>query len=321
METIFDKDRLLQDETVTIGAWLYEGGERQSDLHVIGGEPIADAIVTADIVHPDGNDTTTVTFQNIGEGEYACAFTNTNKPGSYKFIIKASKFDASINDRKILSQSEHSIFVTLPLVGEIDEIKNLIAGLEDSAFKPKADKRKKSFEYKLDVIQKMIDNENYQDAIEKLQNDILTKIDGFHGGDPDDDWIIDEVAQNDVYQKVVNLILILEGLNKKAEAESESDQSLLPTKFDLEQNYPNPFNPYTDIRFHLPQETRVTLRIYNILGQLITTVVDELKPAGSYSVRWEGRDDHNVLVGSGVYFYRIETESGFIQARKMLYIK
>jgi len=84
----------------------------------------------------------------------------------------------------------------------------------------------------------------------------------------------------------------------------------LPRRFVLEQNYPNPFNASTTIRYHLPavshQRSAVSLKIYNILGRQVKTLVDEKQPAGNFRVLWDGRDNSGRDVSSGVYFCRLE---------------
>jgi len=96
--------------------------------------------------------------------------------------------------------------------------------------------------------------------------------------------------------------------------------SLLPRVFLLTQNYPNPFNPSTTITYDLPAETEVVLRIFNIRGQLVRTLVNEIQPAETYQVTWDGRDSRGVPVPSGVYLYRLMagTES---KTRKMVILK
>ncbi|MDL1893681.1 choice-of-anchor D domain-containing protein [Sphingobacteriales bacterium CHB3] len=94
----------------------------------------------------------------------------------------------------------------------------------------------------------------------------------------------------------------------------------LPTTFALEQNYPNPFNPSTTIRYALPAESKVTLKVFNILGQEVEQLVAAVQPAGFYDVRWDAR------VATGVYLMRIEAtptsgSPAFIQVRKMLLMK
>ena len=95
----------------------------------------------------------------------------------------------------------------------------------------------------------------------------------------------------------------------------------IPTTFELQANYPNPFNPSTTIQFGVPRNADVALVIYNVLGQRIRTLVDhEQRSAGRYSVVWDGRDDGGSSVGSGMYFYRLETGQVAL-VKKMLMLK
>jgi hypothetical protein len=89
-----------------------------------------------------------------------------------------------------------------------------------------------------------------------------------------------------------------------------------PSSFSLDQNYPNPFNPSTSISFSLASPMRATLRIYNLLGQEVATLVDGQKNAGSYKVTFDARE-----LSSGIYFYRLSTSDGLSIARKMLLLK
>ncbi len=97
---------------------------------------------------------------------------------------------------------------------------------------------------------------------------------------------------------------------------------ILPTSFALNQNYPNPFNPVTHIVFDIPANwtASVTLRIYNVQGQLVQTLVDGYLPAGRHEIIWNGRDTAGQPLSSGVYFYQFI--SGEIKAaRKMQMVK
>jgi photosystem II stability/assembly factor-like uncharacterized protein len=89
----------------------------------------------------------------------------------------------------------------------------------------------------------------------------------------------------------------------------------IPTSFYLFQNYPNPFNPVTTIRYGLPANFNIKIKIYDILGRLVTQLVNETQPAGNYSVNFDGS-----AYASGVYFYTIETPD-FIQSKKMVLLK
>ncbi len=80
-----------------------------------------------------------------------------------------------------------------------------------------------------------------------------------------------------------------------------------PSEFRLSQNYPNPFNPTTNIQYILPEQSTVSIRVYSMLGQEITTLVSEVQRQGAYSVSWNGTNSLGVFVASGTYVYRLET--------------
>ncbi|MCK5051832.1 MAG: T9SS type A sorting domain-containing protein, partial [Candidatus Cloacimonetes bacterium] len=87
-------------------------------------------------------------------------------------------------------------------------------------------------------------------------------------------------------------------------------------------NYPNPFNPTTTISFNLTTEnTKLTeIKIYNIKGQKIKTLISAQLSAGQHSVIWDGKDSNDKQVGSGIYFYKMKT-SNFQQTKKMILLK
>ncbi|MHB1049089.1 MAG: T9SS type A sorting domain-containing protein [Bacteroidota bacterium] len=101
----------------------------------------------------------------------------------------------------------------------------------------------------------------------------------------------------------------------------KTKNDIVPVVFALYQNFPNPFNPSTTIRYGLPSASRVTLKIYNILGQQIAEIVNQEQSEGIYEVQW------NANVATGLYFYRIEAASvsdpdhTFTQLKKMLVLK
>jgi len=82
-----------------------------------------------------------------------------------------------------------------------------------------------------------------------------------------------------------------------------------PTRFWLEQNYPNPFNPRTSIPFYLEENSPVTIKILNVLGQEVTTLLDQKLSAGKHVIEWNGMDKNGTSVPSGVYFYQVKTRS------------
>jgi hypothetical protein len=98
------------------------------------------------------------------------------------------------------------------------------------------------------------------------------------------------------------------------------DSDGIPLGFELRQNYPNPFNAMTTIEIGLPYGSRVTLEIYNLLGQRVRTLVDERLGRGRHAIGWTGQDAGGHLVASGVYFYRL-TAGDVVESKKMVFIR
>ncbi len=94
----------------------------------------------------------------------------------------------------------------------------------------------------------------------------------------------------------------------------------LPDSYSLRQNYPNPFNPVTTIDFQIPTASHVRLEVYNVLGQRIKTLINNVLSRNRYSAEWNGDNDHGNKVSTGIYFYRLQTEK-FVDTKKMMLIK
>src|SRR5690606_27853451 len=92
--------------------------------------------------------------------------------------------------------------------------------------------------------------------------------------------------------------------------------SQIPNSFSLSQNYPNPFNPSTNIGFEIPTKQKMSLKIYNIIGQSVAVLVDDLLSAGKYNYAFDASS-----LPSGVYFYKLTAGNEFSQTKKMLLIK
>jgi hypothetical protein len=133
-----------------------------------------------------------------------------------------------------------------------------------------------------------------------------------HSGDrPTDDNVVDN---NDTTG---------DDVSRDQDSTSDGNQSVvdpseevLPDVWALGQNYPNPFNPTTTIEFSMPQAAGVTVRVYNVLGQVVKTLVNGTLPPGIHRVQWDATDDTGAGVTSGLYIYRMETEA--FQATKTL---
>ncbi len=101
----------------------------------------------------------------------------------------------------------------------------------------------------------------------------------------------------------------------KFEYSDEVEIMLIPTIFELVQNYPNPFNPTTKIKYRLPASSKVTLKIYNVLGNEVITLLDDEKEAGTYEFIFNAGD-----YSSGVYIYSLQAGS-FVETKKMVLMK
>lgn len=97
----------------------------------------------------------------------------------------------------------------------------------------------------------------------------------------------------------------------------EENDATYPKQFLLQQNYPNPFNPGTVIRYAISDLQFVTLKVYDLLGKEVATLVNEEKPAGSYNVEFNRQ---NLQLSSGVYFYRL-CAGDFVETKKMILLK
>ena len=94
-----------------------------------------------------------------------------------------------------------------------------------------------------------------------------------------------------------------------------------PEAFALANNYPNPFNPATTIKYALPEASSVTLEIYNVVGQVVRTLVADHQNAGRYVVQWDATNESGHSLSSGIYFYRLEAGGEFLEVKKMLLLK
>jgi hypothetical protein len=100
----------------------------------------------------------------------------------------------------------------------------------------------------------------------------------------------------------------------------DDNDNPIPEKFNLYYNYPNPFNPETHIKFHLPSEARVSLSIYNVLGEEIKQLLNETRLSGEYEITWNGTDNKGDSVPSGIYFITM-TANKYSKTIKSLLIK
>ena len=91
-------------------------------------------------------------------------------------------------------------------------------------------------------------------------------------------------------------------------------------QYALHQNYPNPFNPITTLRYDIPENSMVTITIYDMVGREVYTIMNEVQNAGYKSIVWDATNNYGQAVSAGIYLYQIKTDA-FVQTKKMILLK
>jgi len=131
------------------------------------------------------------------------------------------------------------------------------------------------------------------------------------------DWTVYALDSTDTLEaENAPFSLIVNGEN----ALSAYKEELIPAQYALHQNYPNPFNPVTTVRYDLPENSLVTITIYDMLGKEISTIVNEYQDAGYKSIVWNATNDYGQSISAGIYIYQIKTKD-FVQTKKMILLK
>ncbi len=140
------------------------------------------------------------------------------------------------------------------------------------------------------------------DTTVRVMNDVNNQMYSFFFNRQPTTVVFD--PNNDIVLKTASLTV---GIN--------STSNIIPEKFAVYQNYPNPFNPTTNIKFDIPKNSFVSLKVFDVLGKEVAVLINEVRNAGSYSVDWNAS-----VYTSGVYFYKLES-NGFSETRRMLLVK
>jgi len=165
-----------------------------------------------------------------------------------------------------------------------------------------------------DLVEFTIDDVPYETTVGSNRRALIS-LSGFNIGSHD----VELTEPPGCYPPIV--VTCPAGLAKGDGDSWDDDESWeIPTATALFDNYPNPFNPSTTFRYALSEDAHVTLRVYNMLGQLVTTLVDELQAAGYRSVVWNGRNESGSDVSTGIYIYRMSIDN-FVATKRMIFMK
>jgi len=153
-------------------------------------------------------------------------------------------------------------------------------------------------------------------------HNVVADDNSFTNGPPSaDNWVYDNVftsAGNNPYFCVTHGAqggIGMSGVVTVMNPVSVSDQNLVVIKFELEQNYPNPFNPSTVIRYQTAERSNVTLTVYNSIGREISTLLNEVKPKGTFTIEFDGSN-----LPSGIYYFRLQAGT-FTDTKKMVLLR
>lgn len=133
------------------------------------------------------------------------------------------------------------------------------------------------------------------------------------------EWSANTITELKLVDVTANDLIVKNILNGKIYL-SSPDAELAPLKYELFQNYPNPFNQDTHIVFQIPHAGQVQLVVFNVNGEKIKTLLNEIKPAGKYRIAWDGKTDHGTETATGIYILRMQTER-FRSDRKIMLLK
>ena len=181
----------------------------------------------------------------------------------------------------------------------------ICAGINFSCFENKQQESqptKENLPYTLDEVNRFGDSNTIKSLAFDLENEIAGEIDLFSFQGREVELI--EVSAADFNGQALK---------------STITNKVLPTRFALMNNYPNPFNLNTNISFAIPEECQVSLKLYNIAGQLVKSF-EGIYQAGDHNLIWDGSDTRGEEVASGIYFYRL-VAGDYICTKKMVLMK
>ena len=129
-----------------------------------------------------------------------------------------------------------------------------------------------------------------------------------------------DLSSNRIFSSVAHFSTLAVKGKSGVTVGTDKKETVTPTDYTLYQNYPNPFNPTTNISYYLPQQGKVRLTVYNILGKEVKRLVNQIKSSGRHTVAWDGTNNNGEKVSSGLYLYQLSSEN-FVRTKKMLLLK
>jgi len=264
--------------------------------------------------------------EDFEENSYSFSLMCDTRLTNYNEALSGYEFIATYNpdaEQRLMASWEFENIEDL-MNGEGGGKSNLEFGISDLEFEKTVEKRIKELDEFVDrdPIKRHI-KEEYMKAANENENNKTVRKGIYAQKNPNEEKLIERSRQN-IYgsknlskqQKEIrrfeDLKLLLNPENLEVNKKIEN---AIPVEYSLSQNYPNPFNPVTHLEFGISNLGFVSLKVYDVLGREIKTLVNEIKPAGTYKIEFDGSN-----FASGVFFYRIEAGE-FVQTKRMVLVK
>lgn len=267
-------------------------------------------------------------------------FNNTAYNISLMCMVNMTDYNDALSGYELIALYHPEAYIRLMASWDYDEILSLLNGSGGISSKDENMTENEYLEYlktkvnssinedpvKQKIYRSYVNTKNEKDS--KLEKDIFSRITDVKTAKSEISRVKSE--ENKIERKSISVLRYSKSLKKEEKEKNILDDFLYskigiqgdnninnaaPKQYDLSQNYPNPFNPSTTIKYSLPKDGKVTLKIYDITGKEIKTLVNDIKLAGNYTIDFNGSN-----LASGVYFYRIQT-GDFVQTKRMVLVK
>ena len=283
------------------------------------------------------SDLKTYLNEKINSGLYNSEFNDLAYNMTLMCEANMQNYNAALNGYQFIAMYHSDAITRLMASWDYVEIEALFNGMGGSVFEYENEE-----EFTLDIskkLQNMISRDSTMKRMKRNYEKEITRINSKTDAEINSsnhivrDRAIEKKAKDELLiRKSINILMTSKSMTREQRAERQLEDILLvsnngksiggeytgniiPIEYNLSQNYPNPFNPSTTIRYSIPNQSHVVLKIYDLTGREIKILVNDIKTPGNYSVSFNASE-----LSSGIYFYKL-TAGDFVQTKKMVLVK